>query len=179
MPKLIPNLRSSMIGEARRQVFERGYAATTIRSIANACGVGIGTVYNYFPSKDVLIGSFMLEDWTNTIDEINRQILAVTSTYGVLSAIFGKLRSFITEHKTIFSDPDAMVIYAANLNDKHPLMRNQIATLIETYCFESKIEDKFRAQFLAESLMTWAAEEVSFETIYKIMISIIPKGENQ
>ena len=35
----------------------------TASSVANGCGIGVGTVYNYFSSKDMLIASFMAEDW--------------------------------------------------------------------------------------------------------------------
>ncbi len=48
MPKIIENLRERLLAEAKRQVMESGYANTTVRSIAKACGVGTGTVYNYF-----------------------------------------------------------------------------------------------------------------------------------
>ena len=67
MPKIIENLREQLLAEAKKQTSEQGYAKTTIRSVAGACGVGIGTVYNYFESKDVLIASFMVEDWQRGI----------------------------------------------------------------------------------------------------------------
>ena len=51
MPKIIENIREKLLEEARRQVMEEGYEAMTIRSVAGACGVGVGTVYNYFSSK--------------------------------------------------------------------------------------------------------------------------------
>ena len=70
MPKIIENLREKLLFEARRQIEEHGYAETTIRSIAKACGVGTGTVYNYFSSKDMLIASFMVEDWQNCLGQM-------------------------------------------------------------------------------------------------------------
>ena len=45
MPKIIENVREQLIGEAKRQIAENGYAQTTIRSVAKACGLGVGTVY--------------------------------------------------------------------------------------------------------------------------------------
>ena len=55
MPKIIENVREQLLAEAKKQVFEHGYADTTIRSVARACGLGVGTVYNYFSSKEMLI----------------------------------------------------------------------------------------------------------------------------
>ena len=51
MPKIIENIREKLLEEARRQVMDQGYSTMTIRSVASVCGVGVGTVYNYFESK--------------------------------------------------------------------------------------------------------------------------------
>ena len=72
MPKIIENLREKLLEEAKCQVMEQGYAAMTIRSVASACGVGVGTVYNYFSSKDMLVASFLLEDWLECLAGIER-----------------------------------------------------------------------------------------------------------
>ena len=72
MPKIIENIREKLLEEAKRQVSESGYSSMTIRSVATACGVGTGTVYNYFPSKDMLVASFMLEDWMIACRQSNR-----------------------------------------------------------------------------------------------------------
>ena len=44
MPKIIENLESKLIEEAQRQVARSGYGALTIRSVAKACGVGVGEI---------------------------------------------------------------------------------------------------------------------------------------
>ena len=44
MPKIIQNLENRLIEEAKKQIRESGYGALTIRSVAKACGVGVGTV---------------------------------------------------------------------------------------------------------------------------------------
>ena len=54
MPKIIENVREMLLHEARRQAEAYGYSSVTVRSVAKECGIGTGTVYNYFPSKDML-----------------------------------------------------------------------------------------------------------------------------
>lgn len=60
MPKIIENLKDRLLQEAQRQMDQCGYGALTIRGIAKGCGVGVGTVYNYFPSKDALLATYLL-----------------------------------------------------------------------------------------------------------------------
>lgn len=61
MPKILEDPVKRLIAETRRQIREQGYRATTIRSVAKGCGVGVGTVYNYFDSKEQLTAAFLAE----------------------------------------------------------------------------------------------------------------------
>jgi AcrR family transcriptional regulator len=47
--------RALLLKAARRDFAERGYAATTSKSIAERAGVGTGTFYHYFPDKDAAL----------------------------------------------------------------------------------------------------------------------------
>ena len=70
MPKIIENVRELLLDTAQKQIEERGYANTTIRSVAGECGLAVGTVYNYFRSKDMLIATFVVEDWNSYLSDI-------------------------------------------------------------------------------------------------------------
>ena len=72
MPKIIDNVREELLKEAKKQLIENGYSYTTIRSVARGCGIAIGTVSNYFPSKDILIATFMMEDWNTAFSSVER-----------------------------------------------------------------------------------------------------------
>ena len=67
MPKIIENLRERLLAEARLQVNQLGYGQITVRGTASACGVGGGTVYNSFPSKEHLLAAYRMEDGTIAI----------------------------------------------------------------------------------------------------------------
>lgn len=177
IPKIIPNARQMMLDEARRQVTQNGYAATTIRSIASACGIALGTMYNYFPSKDMLLASFMLEDWMHSLDTMNSRIAGASSTRQMLRCIYDGLAAFIRDHNALFSDPDALMAYTTAIREHHPQMRDQIATLIAAYSPDSAAETPFVSQFVAESMLTWSVEGVPFDTVYDILQKIIPEGD--
>ena len=84
--------------EARRQIEQSGFAAMTIRSVAKACAVGVGTVYNYFPSKEILVASFMLDDWKLCIAAIQNTAERAQTLEPVLRVIHEQIRLFMAEY---------------------------------------------------------------------------------
>ena len=88
MPKIIENVRELLLDTAKKQIEERGYANTTIRSVAGECGLAVGTVYNYFKSKDMLIATFLLEDWKERIAKVTRENECETDPMIVVHALY-------------------------------------------------------------------------------------------
>ncbi len=163
MPKIIENAREMILSEARRQVMSAGYAATTIRSIAGACGLAAGTVYNYFPSKDVMIAVFMLEDWQKCV----RRMKAAESREPepVMRHIFTCLADYAKEHETLFNDPSAKAPYEAAIAGHHGQLRSQIAAIIEPL-FDGCEDGGWLAEFAAQSLLYWTMEGKAFDRIW-------------
>ena len=67
MPKIIPELRTSLIQAARKSLLESELHDINVRKIARECGTAVGTVYNYFPSKEALIAESMMGDWLECV----------------------------------------------------------------------------------------------------------------
>ena len=170
MPKIIKNVREQLLAEAKRQVSELGYAKTTMRSVAGACGLGVGTVYNYFPSKDVLVASFMLEDWQREL--LNIENASKSDPCSVLRAIYDSLSSFISLYKSLFADAEAKRNFNSSHWEYHTVLRSQIAKMVFSVINKADNDD-FICEFISESLLTWTVEGKSFEEIYSILKLII------
>lgn len=69
MPKLINDLRNRILDSAERLLTEKGYQGLTIREIADECGIASGTVYNYFKSKEMLVGTIIGNRWIATLEK--------------------------------------------------------------------------------------------------------------
>lgn len=54
MQVLKDDIRQRILDAARREFARRGFAKASMRTIASQVGVGVGNLYNYFPSKDRL-----------------------------------------------------------------------------------------------------------------------------
>jgi len=164
MPKIIENLEERLIAEARKQIKESGYAATTIRSVAKACGVGVGTVYNYFPSKDALLATYLAEDWNQCYACIEAVQAAADSPEPIARCIHDQLRQYAHRHQTLFQDKDAAADVAAPFGKYHAMLRRQLARPLRAYC-----DSDFCAEFIAQALLTWTIEGQDFDRIYPLL----------
>ena len=164
MPKIIENLKDRLLAEARQQLEQGGYAAVTIRSVAKACGVGIGTVYNYFPSKEALIAAHLLEDWKCCVAAIQTSASLAQTPQPVLLCIYEQLAGFSCRHTVIFRDEAAASGFAGSFSQYHDVLRAQLADPLRKFC-----SSDFAAQFVAESLLTWTMAGKPFEEIYEIL----------
>jgi len=166
VPKIIENVRGQLLAEAKKQVFEHGYADTTIRSIARACGLGVGTVYNYFSSKEMLVATFVYEDWKGYLS--NMQLLPKDQPQILLRGIYDGLRGFAAQNERLFSDEDAVKLVAVGSSERHKMLREQIAGIVLPVC-----KTDFCAEFIAEALMCWSMQDVGFENVYPLLEKII------
>ncbi len=169
IPKIIENISELLIAEARKQVAEKGYSMVTIRSIASACGIGVGTVYNYFPSKDMLVASFMLEDWQNCLKRMKERIGGEHSARAVLFSVYEGLSEFTEGYAPLFADALAKDAFRENGGGRHALLRSQIAEITALCLKREADQNGFLSEFLAENLLTWTMEGRDFETIFKIL----------
>lgn len=69
---------------SRELIQQQGWSAVNIRSVAAACGVSVGSIYNYFDSKAALVG--------NTVESVWREIFCCPED----GTIFQDTRACIT-----------------------------------------------------------------------------------
>lgn len=179
MPKIIENIREKLLSEAKRQVLEEGYSALTIRSVASACSIGVGTVYNYFPSKDMLVASFMLEEWQLCLHKIESVSENSAEPEEVLKCIFLELREFAQKYQMLFRDENARESFAGAFQMRHKLLRSQLASPILRFCqSQTKVSQGFLADFVAESMLTWTMTACSYDDIKGVLLPLL-KSDNE
>ena len=49
--------KEEILKTSRALIQEQGWSAVSIRSVAAACGVSVGSIYNYFDSKAELVSA--------------------------------------------------------------------------------------------------------------------------
>ena len=79
---------------AQKILLEHGASALNMRAVAAACGVSVGSIYNYFPSKSALIGA--------TIESVD----AATALLAALADGEGRYPGFFSLHALSFASGD-------------------------------------------------------------------------
>jgi AcrR family transcriptional regulator len=174
MPKIIGNIRAKLLEETRKQIRERGYKETTVRSVASALSIGLGTLYNYFESKDMLVASFMLEDWNEIVGNIHRRLESALTSSDKLRFIYDGLLDFYKKHEAIFKDPGARRTFSHSTEERHPLLISQISAMVMPALDESEAENKsLLADFISESMLTWSNRGMEYSELEPIFIKLI------
>ena len=55
--------KEEILKTSRALIQEQGWSAVSIRSVAAACGVSVGSIYNYFDSKAELVSATVESVW--------------------------------------------------------------------------------------------------------------------
>ena len=174
MPKIIENVRGQLLEETKRQLREKGYAKTTIRSVSAACGLGVGTVYNYFKSKELLTATLVLENWLGYLENMKK--LNEDNPRELLFGIYDSIRCFAAENEALFSDADAAKLISGKRSERHRQLRLQIAALVVPLCEKGGVENpSFSAEFIAEAMISWSLDSTDFEQVYQQIEKILKK----
>jgi AcrR family transcriptional regulator len=164
MPKIIENLEARLIDEAEKQITKNGYGAMTMRSVAKGCGIGVGTVYNYFSCKEELVAKFLLKDWNEALADFDAISENSQTVRPVARHIYDCLTAFARRHAAIFQDFSASASFGASYSQYHRILRQQLSKPLRKFC-----ESDFAAEFAAEALLTWTMASKDFDELYGML----------
>jgi len=83
--------RSAILGAARAIFARQGYANTVVDDIAAEAGIGKGTLYLYFPSKEQIYLAALLED-ARRLDSDSRRAMAAAGTWQEMLRAYVEVR---------------------------------------------------------------------------------------
>ena len=166
MPKIVENLRARAVREARRILTAPEYTAFTMRGVAAACGVAAGTLYNYFPSKEYLIGCVVLEDWQTAVDEMTELARGAHSIQQGVERLYTAMCRFVEAHRYLTAFDIRSGKDGFDYTDRHILLRRQIEALLAL--LETRFDirpDSAITAFLAESILSFSTKKYEYSQL--------------
>ncbi len=163
--------RESILAVSTRIATEQGLQSINMRSVAAACNVAVGSVYNYFPSKADLIAATIENVWKSVFhlagnnDDMRDFTEHVKWIFESVRKGSDKYPSFFTLHSMSFADVE---------KTKGRQVMNQYfyhikSSLLETLQKDNKVRtDAFRDDFPPEPFVDF---------VFSILITLLMKNE--
>lgn len=104
MPKVLSNVREDILKVTRDTLVKSGYSKISMREIAEKCGIGTGTLYNYFKSKQEIIAYILISDWDIMIRKISQSNKSCETSLKKLEFIFTELKYFMNNTHNIWNE---------------------------------------------------------------------------
>ena len=143
MPKIIENVEGKLIEAGRKTLFEDGYRAFTMRTVAARCGIGLGTAYNYFDSKELLTAQIILQDWENAKAAMQEKLDAVDTPEEKAKVLYEQILSFNSMYKKVWSQYAGMSHAANSVSDYHEKYMKQLCEMSGLEMFVAEVINHF------------------------------------
>lgn len=175
MPKIIEDLRATFIREARSMLQNDGGRALTIRNVAAKCHVAVGTVYNYFKSKDELMAHVMLEDWQSAMAAMRRSAEDAPDVLAGLRCVYDALYAFQALYQEAWRTYAASNDAVSNITKRHGLLITQLEGVVAPLLQHHGAEwTEYLPTFLAETLLSASTRgEGSFDQVLPILERLV------
>lgn len=173
MAKVIENLHERIKDAGKKMLLEDGYEKMTLRRVALECGIGLGTTYNYFPSKEMLVASIMLEDWQALLGRTKPVIEEADCALSGLEKIFLMVREYTELYQQVWDSYGGAMIIS---KERHTLLIRQLSELVSSVLERFGVQSTIPGteEFMAETILSAGIrKEVSFERIAPFLNKIM------
>lgn len=104
MPKTIINIKEDILVVTRQLLHEEGYEELNIRTIASKCGIAIGTLYNYYKSKQEIVCEVLKVEWSMMLRRIDQATKSNSCLMNNLKIIYDELGILMNDVHKIWFD---------------------------------------------------------------------------
>ncbi|MDD4402054.1 MAG: TetR/AcrR family transcriptional regulator [Desulfitobacteriaceae bacterium] len=104
IPKTIKDPMVLIQNQARDILYNEGYKDFSIRKIAKASGVSVGTIYNYFSTKEELLVCLMMEYWEKYYDGLEQIDREEKGIFVKIQRMSEELNAFVRTFQQVWLD---------------------------------------------------------------------------
>lgn len=163
--------KDEILKASRALIQQKGWSAVNIRSVAAACGVSVGSIYNYYDSKAALMGATVESVWCEIFHRPEDEAVfqdtqaCITWLYGRMEYGCQQYPGFFTLHSLGFMGEDK--------SDGKQRMQQTWQHILEGLCSVVKRDtlvrpDAFTEQFTAEKFA---------DVLFSLMLSALMRQD--
>lgn len=181
MPKVLTNVKEDICRVTRQILNEDGYEQLSTRGISTRCGIALGTIYNYYKTKDEIIEEIVMSDWELTNRRMDHLLNSEADSFTKLEGIFNLLRDFVYDFHGLWIDmvmtnkkPAETGSIKCRRHDYRSQLKDKIARATATFPLRMKEKDiDFMNDLLARSFLSYCQDkDASFDDFKAFLISM-------
>ncbi len=163
--------KEEILASSRQLICRQGWSAINIRSVANACGVSVGAIYNYFGSKTELVGATVESIWCDIFCRPDSDDV-FASTLTILTWIYRRMEYGARQYPGFFA-LHPIVYLDAEQNDGRQRMQQSWQHIKDVLCDVMEHDPHIRPDaFTAEFTMEGFAD-----LLFSLIVSALIRGE--
>jgi len=139
--------------EAAEEVFGTEGLSVPIDDIAARAGVGVGTIYRHFPTKEALFEAIVLSHFQRLVNEAR----ACSANEDAASALFGFLSGLVSEGVDKRDLSDALAGAGIDVKAAAGGLKEELETAIEHLLVRAQQDGSIRADVSIADLMALVA----------------------
>lgn len=163
--------KEEILKASRELIQQKGWSAVNIRSVAAACGVSVGSIYNYYDSKSALVGATVESVWCEIFhrpedeDVFQDTQACITWLYGRMEYGCQQYPGFFTLHSLGFMGEDK--------SDGKQRMQQTWQHILEGLCSVLKRDNRVRPGAFTEQ---FTAEKFA-DLLFSLMLSALMRQD--
>ena len=167
MPKIIEEIYEKIMACTKKHMLEDGNDNFSLRMIAKECSIAVGTIYNYFENKEMLIAMIHLEDWKKSMIQIDEDFKTIGSLKEGIMIIYSSVLDFCNIYGTYWNQSQCET---SLLKSRHHLVQSQIVEKVDKLfdlfvCEDDKDLSVFVAEMILIAVTTQNVSKKQFEKV--------------
>lgn len=160
--------RQEILQTSRALIRSRGWESVGIRTVANACGVSIGSIYNYFANKSELVAATVQSVWAE-IFQPPQDRTPFTDTLACLAWLYERM-AYGAQHYPGFFSLHAVSFSGVGKEEGRQLMQQTWRRIPLELCRIMRADPNVRPGALDEGLSAEQYAEVLFSMMFCAML---------
>ena len=145
--------KEDILKASRTLIQKEGWSAVNIRSVASACGVSVGSIYNYFDSKAALMGAAVESVWCEIFHRPENGAV-FQDTLACITWLYGRMEYGCKQYPGFFS-LHSLGFLGEDKSDGRQKMQQTWQHILEGLCSVLRRDanvrpDAFTREFTAE-----------------------------
>lgn len=159
--------KDEILKTSRALIQKQGWSAVNIRSVAAACGVSVGSIYNYFDSKAELVGATVESVWHEIFHRPEEEDI-FQDTQACIVWIYGQMAYGCEQYPGFFTLHSLGFMQADKIDGKKRMHRTW-QHILDELCSVLKRDTKIRKDAFTEQF----TEKNFADILFSLMLSAL------